>query len=113
MKHVERTKSGSWEYRRRVSKGISAGIIKREFKQKLGDSEREALKAWPQYHDEVEREIANAPRRLALQTAARKPGATDREAYVEALRRRADLIASGADEKKLELAADTLAESYH
>ncbi len=60
LKHVERTKAGSWQYRRRVPKEVSATIPKREFKRKLGDSEREALAAYPRYHAEVEKEIAEA-----------------------------------------------------
>jgi hypothetical protein len=62
LKHVERTKSGSWQYRRRVPKEVSEVIAKREFKRKLGESEREALAAYPRYHAEVEREIAEAMR---------------------------------------------------
>jgi hypothetical protein len=50
LKHVERTKSGSWQYRRRVPKQVSENISKREFKRKLGESEREALAAYPRYH---------------------------------------------------------------
>ena len=62
LKHVERTKAGSWQYRRRVPKEVSTIITKREFKRKLGDSEREALAAYPRYHAEVEKEIAEATR---------------------------------------------------
>lgn len=40
LKHVERTKAGSWQYCRRVPKEVSANITKREFKRKLGESER-------------------------------------------------------------------------
>ncbi|WP_394325857.1 DUF6538 domain-containing protein, partial [Rhodobacter capsulatus] len=55
LKHVEQTKSGSWQYRRRVPKDVSEVITKREFKRKLGDSQKEALAAYPQYHAQVER----------------------------------------------------------
>ena len=43
LKHVEKTKSGSWQYRRLVPKDVDGVIMKREFKRKLSDSEREAI----------------------------------------------------------------------
>lgn len=112
LKHVERTKAGSLQYRRRVPKDVSAIIAKREFKRKLGDSEKEALVAWPRYHAQVEREIAEARLALARSAHAASPEASDREAYAEAMRRRADLIAAGATEKELALTGETLLESY-
>lgn len=112
LKHVERTKSGSFQYRRRVPRDVAAIIAKREFKRKLGDSERESLAAYPRYHAQVEREIEAARRRLALSDAASSPTASEREAYVEALRRRADLIEAGVAEEGLALTADSLADSY-
>ncbi|MCV2863332.1 tyrosine-type recombinase/integrase [Albidovulum sediminicola] len=112
MKHVERTKSGSFQYRRRVPRDVAAIITKREFKRKLGDSEREALAAYPRYHAQVEREIADAKLRLAGAVAASQPGASEREAYAEALRRRADLISAGVSEEGLALTADSMADAY-
>jgi integrase len=112
LKHVERTKSGTWQYRRRVPKEVSANITKREFKRKLGESEREALAAYPRYHAEVEREIAEARLGKVRSEAASQAGASEREAYAEALRRRADLVAAGADDRALALAADSMADSY-
>lgn len=112
LKHVERTKSGSWQYRRRVPKDIAGIITKREFKAKLGDSEREALRGYPRYHAQVEREIESARRRLSIAAAASSPTASEREAYAEALRRRADLIASGASEEELVLTADSIADKF-
>ncbi len=112
LKHVERTKSGSWQYRRRVPKEVSANITKREFKRKLGESEREALAAYPRYHAEVEREIAEARLGRVRSEAASKAGASEREAYAEALRRRADLVAAGASDRDLALTADSMAEAY-
>jgi hypothetical protein len=55
LKHLERTKSGKWQYRRRVPKAVSAVLTKREFKEVLGESQREALAAYPRFHAEVER----------------------------------------------------------
>lgn len=112
LKHVGRTKSGSFQYRRRVPKEISGIITKREFKEKLGDTEKEALRSYPGYHAQVEREIELAKRRLAGAVAASRPGASDREAYAEALRRRADLIEAGETEEGLSLTADLMADSY-
>lgn len=112
LKHVERTKSGSFQYRRRVPRDVSAIITKREFKRKLGDSQREALAIYPRYHAQVEREIAEAKLRLTRTEAASQPGASERDAYAEALRRRADMIAAGMTERDLELTADSMADSY-
>ena len=112
LKHVEQTKSGSWQYRRRVPKDVSEVITKREFKRKLGDSQKEALAAYPQFHAKVEREIEAARKRIAGAEAASGPNASEREAYAEALRRRADLVARGATEDHLEIAADSLADNF-
>lgn len=112
LKHVEQTKSGSWQYRRRVPKDVSEVITKREFKRKLGDSQKEALAAYPLYHAQVERVIEAAKKRMAGAVVASGPGASEREAYAEALRRRADLVAKGATADALELAADSLADSF-
>ena len=92
LKHVERTKSGSLQYRRRVPKDVSANITKREFKRKLGDSEREALAAYPAYHAQVEREIEAARRKAGSAGAA---PATDLEAYTLARQQVRDMAASG------------------
>lgn len=50
LKHVEQTKSGSWQYRRRVPKAVCSFIPKREFKQTLGETQKEALAAYPRFH---------------------------------------------------------------
>jgi hypothetical protein len=112
LKHIEKTKSGTWQYRRRVPKAVSSIINKLEFKQKLGDSEREALKAWSIAHARVESEIAQALKRLSQGRVATRGDSTEREAYAEAMRRRADLIEAGASEKDLEFAADSIADKY-
>lgn len=70
LKHVEQTKSGSWQYRRRVPKEVAALVSKREFKRKLGDSRKEALAAYSRCHAEVEREISEAKRLLARSATA-------------------------------------------
>ncbi len=112
LKHVERTKAGNWQYRRRVPMEVSAIITKREFKRKLGESQREALAAYPRYHAEVEKEIAFAKLGQVRSDAPSKIVASEREAYAEAMRRRADLVAVGTSDDDLEMAADSLSESY-
>ena len=83
LKHIERTSTGSFQYRRRVPKDVSGIIAKREFKRKLGVSEKEALAAWPQHHAAVEREIEAARRRLLLMEGASSGTVSEREAYAE------------------------------
>ncbi|MDO9639816.1 MAG: tyrosine-type recombinase/integrase [Pseudotabrizicola sp.] len=112
LKHIERTKSGSWQYRRRVPKDVAEVIAKREFKRKLGDSQRAALAAYPRYHAEVEREIAEAKLGRARTKGVANAKLSEREAYAEALRRRADLVAAGASQDDLDIVADTLADKY-
>ena len=112
LKHIERIGSGIFQYRRRVPKDVSGIITKREFKRKLGVSEKEALAAWPQYHAAVEREIETARKRLALVEAVSSGTVTEREVYAEALRRRADMIAAGTNEEGLSIAADLILDSY-
>lgn len=112
LKHVERTKSGSWQYRRRVPKEVSEVITKREFKRKLGESEKEALAAYPRYHAEVEREIAEAKLGRVRSEGVNREARSEREAYAEALRRRADLVAAGASQDDLEIVADNLSDRY-
>ncbi|MGY9048033.1 MAG: tyrosine-type recombinase/integrase [Rhodobacterales bacterium] len=109
MKYIEKTKSGSWQYRRRVPKDVAAVITKREFKRKLGDSQREAVAAYARCHAEVEREIAEAKRGRVRSELAKSAKASEREAYAEALRWRAELVASQED---LEITADNLADAY-
>lgn len=58
LQHIQRTESGSFIYRRRIPKDLATIIQKREFKKKLGATEAEALKIYPQFHAQVEREIA-------------------------------------------------------
>ena len=91
---------------------VSAIITKREFKRKLGESEREALAAYPRYHAEVEREIADAKLGRVRSGGVNRAARSEREAYVEALRRRADLVASGASQDDLEIVADNLSDGY-
>lgn len=108
LKHVERSKTGSFQYRRRVPRAVAGIIAKREFKRKLGDTEREALRAWPVYHAQVEREIAQALRQGA-KTAATQ---TEREAYQEALRQVREVLPDDAEDYIRDIVADEIAARY-
>lgn len=116
LKHVERTRSGKWQYRRRVPKDIRTVISKREFKRVLGDTQREALAVWSRYNAQVEREIAEARRSLAGGPAPRSaPSKTARELYAEALERVEALrrsIEHEEGEDLLALASDAILERY-
>lgn len=87
LRYVEKTKAGGWQYRRRVPKDLSAVILKREFKGKLGDTEREALAAYPGFHAKVEREIANARRSAETATAAESGQLSDLQLFKLAYQR--------------------------
>lgn len=107
MKHIERTKAGSFQYRRRVPRDVAGIISKREFKKKLGDTEREALRVWPQYHAQVERELVQARRQVALGSDPQ----TEREAY-EAAQRWVQTIAPDAGNDLRDVLADQVAGRY-
>lgn len=81
LRHVEKTKAGGWQYRRRVPKDLSTVILKREFKGKLGDTEREALAAYPAFHAKVEREIADARRSTEVKASAERGELSELQLY--------------------------------
>ncbi|PDT19787.1 site-specific integrase [Rhizobium hidalgonense] len=60
LKYLSKTPSGSFEYRRQVPTALRERIGKYEFKKVLGLTESSAIKAWPGYHDVVERQLAAA-----------------------------------------------------
>ena len=91
LRYVEKTKAGGWQYRRRVPKDLSAVILKREFKGKLGDTEREALAAYPGFHAKVEREIANARRSAETATAAESGQLSDLQLFKLAYQRAVEM----------------------
>ncbi|PBB90333.1 hypothetical protein CK215_22020 [Mesorhizobium sp. WSM3864] len=62
LKHVVQTKAGTWHYRRRLPRDVSALVGKNEFKRYLGETEREALRNYPKVHAEFERVVAAARR---------------------------------------------------
>lgn len=109
LNYVEKTKAGSWQYRRRVPKDVSPLISKREFKRKLGDSKPEALKAWPAVHAQFEREIEAA--RKGLAHAVSDPS-TALEAYQIARQHVRNLEASGFDQRDKWSAAEEIIQRY-
>ncbi|WP_158409546.1 tyrosine-type recombinase/integrase [Devosia psychrophila] len=110
MKYVVRTPAGAFQYRRRVPKEVANVILKLEFKQLLGETERSALAAWPRYNAQVEREIADAQR--SLTRAAGSGITTDREAYLAAMERVAALEAAATSADALDVAADSMMDRY-
>lgn len=107
LQHIQRTESGSFIYRRRVPKDLVTIIQKREFKKKLGATEAEALRVYPQFHAQVEREIAGARRSLAIGADPQ----TEREAYEAALRWTRTLAPDVTGELR-DIMADHLAARY-
>lgn len=110
LKYVVISKAGTFHYRRRVPQNVTASLAKREFKKLLGSSEREALAAYPRYHAQVEREIAEAIK-VQNRAASRGPE-TDREAYVRAADFVSGLERMGTPDHLLDITADTIIESY-
>jgi integrase len=91
LRYVEKTKAGGWQYRRRVPKDLSSVILKREFKGKLGDTEREALAAYPGFHAKVEREIAVARQSADKAAAAERGELSELQLYKLAYQRAVEM----------------------
>lgn len=92
MKHVNRNTQGVWKYRRRVPGDIVGVIGKTEFKGMLGNSHKDALRAWPKFHAEIENQIAAA--RRGLSKSALISTVTPRKAFQEALKQFNRVISS-------------------
>ncbi|WP_415183261.1 tyrosine-type recombinase/integrase [Phaeovulum sp.] len=112
LKYVRRTKAGRWQYRRRVPKAVAEIISKLEFKGSLGDSEREALAAYPRFHAQVEKEIADAIQGGAQSVAADRGDLTERQAFEVALARAASLAPEGTRWIIRDAAAEAIAVQY-
>lgn len=97
LRYVEKTKAGGWQYRRRVPSDLSSVILKREFKAKLGDTERQALAAYPAFHATVEREISEARRSQETAAAADNGDLSDLQLYKFAYQRAVDMGMLGTD----------------
>ncbi|MGR3700675.1 MAG: tyrosine-type recombinase/integrase [Paracoccaceae bacterium] len=91
LRYVEKTRAGGWQYRRRVPKDLSAVFPKREFKRKLGDTEREALNSYPAFHAQVEREIADARRSVETNAAAERGELSDLQLHRLAYQRAVEM----------------------
>lgn len=60
LKYVVITKAGTFHYRRRMPKDVSAVVGKGEFKRLLGETQREALRNYPKVNAEFERVVIEA-----------------------------------------------------
>jgi integrase len=80
LKHVVRTKSDTWHYRRRLPKGVAEVLGQGEFKRLLGSTEKEAVKNFAKANGEFERVIAEARRRMAAPAKPRTALGVHREA---------------------------------
>ncbi|MEI9405217.1 tyrosine-type recombinase/integrase [Mesorhizobium argentiipisi] len=63
LKHVYLTKAGTWHYRRRLPRDVTALVRQNEFKRLLGSTEREALRNCPKVNSEFEGLVMAARRR--------------------------------------------------
>ncbi|MDV2968642.1 site-specific integrase [Nitratireductor aquimarinus] len=68
LRYARPTKSGTWNYRRRLPKDVSETLGQGEFKRRLGDSKQEALRNFPKIDAEFERLVANTRARKATPT---------------------------------------------
>ncbi|EKF42631.1 site-specific recombinase, phage integrase family protein [Nitratireductor indicus C115] len=68
LKHIVHTKAGTIHYRRRFPKAVADIIGQGEFKRRLGETEREALRNYPKVNAEFERLVRNARAQTILPT---------------------------------------------
>ncbi|RWD31826.1 MAG: integrase [Mesorhizobium sp.] len=73
LKHVVRTKAGTWHYRRRLPQDVAAIVAQGEFKRLLGSTEREALRNFPKVNAEFERLVGDVRRQRDAGLAAETP----------------------------------------
>ncbi|TCV55146.1 tyrosine-type recombinase/integrase [Agrobacterium tumefaciens] len=98
LKHIIRTKAGTFHYRRRIPKDAADVLGKAEFKRRLGETEREALRNYPKINAEYERSVIDARARLLATADAHAETSsprnlTDLELHRLAKRRAAELEA--------------------
>lgn len=84
--HLQKRGKNEWRYRRKVPLALRPVVDKLEIVRQLGSSEKEAIKAYPQVHQEVERLFAEArnPKKAAENAPAQM---SSLEAFQEAQRR--------------------------
>lgn len=112
LKYANQTKVGSWHYRRRVPKAVAHIIGRGEFKGALGDTEREALAAYPRFHAQIEQQIAKALQGGAQSVAADRGELTERQAYEVAQERAATLAPEGTRWPHRDGAVEAIAAQY-
>lgn len=114
LKHVQQTNAGTWHYRRKLPRDVTALVGKNEFKRLLGSTEREALRSYPKVNGEFERLVAEARRRNGAGLPAETPLELHRMAELRAQELAAMTVhiggrtLPGSDPE----AADVIRESY-
>lgn len=94
LKYVQRTKSGRYRYRRRIPEQLQPMLGKREIVTALGESNRQALRRYPQIHAEAERVLSAAHQQLMAERLPAGPASqpeTPLEAHRQALKSLIDL----------------------
>lgn len=113
LKYVKRTSSGGFEYRRRVPKDIVDQIAKREFKQVLGGTEREALRSYPNIHGHFERQIEEARASNSHIEAAQNGKLGRRELWEVASCRVRDMLDGANDPDEIrDIIAESILDGY-
>ncbi|MDF1601462.1 tyrosine-type recombinase/integrase [Mesorhizobium sp. YIM 152430] len=84
--HLQKRGKNEWRYRRKVPLALRPVVGKLEIVRRLGSSEKEAIKAYPKVHQEVERLFAEAKNPKKAAESAPAP-LSSLEAFQEAQRR--------------------------
>ncbi|MBU0583021.1 MAG: tyrosine-type recombinase/integrase [Alphaproteobacteria bacterium] len=115
LKRVQIDSRGVYTYRRKLPRDVFEAIKQREFKRRLGQSEREAVKNYPHADAECERLIASARQRSGKEQDA-APTATPldhwREASSELNAMRLEYPEVFSDRCKADLWADSMLEGF-
>ena len=122
LKHVKHNpKANSWHYRRGVPKALQDVIGKREQKKKLGNTESEAIKAYPKVHKAFDAELKAARLELIKQSTATNTSTTPFYAFRKAMELSRELgcdpdcdgVEVGSDEEThRSVLTDTIAQKY-
>ena len=107
LKYVQTTPAGTLHYRRKVPQAHRSAFGSTEWKRKLGETQREAIAAYPKIHAEYERLLA-----MAVRGAQHRPSVTtplDHHADAAARLRR---IPDHIDEDHRDVWADTIVDAY-
>ena len=86
VKHVQKRPNGTWRYRRRVPSELKDLVRKGEIVAPPGNSEQEAVRAYPRVHDLAEKTLAEAKAVLEGDRPGNSSG-TPLETYLRLLER--------------------------